>query len=501
MGGIMPVQSHLLDRAIQLNRQGRCEDARRVVQALIKQDPKNVDAWLMYLELQPDPILRQRALDEGLRTNPDSQRLNAAAGSLQRIDRLQPIQKPPLLRGMEAVKPAASRPKPSAARSGVHAGLSKSIPAVQKPSAKKGKGSAAGWLLVPVTVLLLLVSIAGYLWMGKQYTDLAHKYKALSNENNLLSLTYTNLLGEYDAQNDALISLQGQYSTLDEAYSSLDGNYNGLRSDFETLSITYTTLVENYNVLVSSYQTLNTDYGSLYSTHESLVGEHNNLQLNYNDLLSDYGALQQAAITPPYIYIYNREVFISFYTRENTIKTWTFEFKTLEQAIERGSAARRQLSQYYFTFELPDGTKRTFIDYRGFVESSDFESYLTNMYWSASSDMDFIEEVWFIVSQLSTYSSDVMVETPRFPLETFLAGGGDCEDTAILFASMIMAAPVDWEVDLIIMDADHYSSPEEFNHVAVLIDTGEGRFVVETTSDYTMLWPDGVSGVLLPLND
>jgi hypothetical protein len=48
---------------------------------------------------------------------------------------------------------------------------------------------------------------------------------------------------------------------------------------------------------------------------------------------------------------------------------------------------------------------------------------------------------------------------PRYPLETFLAGGGDCEDTSILFASMIKAAPVDWEVDLVYMDSDKPDEP------------------------------------------
>lgn len=60
-------------------------------------------------------------------------------------------------------------------------------------------------------------------------------------------------------------------------------------------------------------------------------------------------------------------------------------------------------------------------------------------------DYDFLYETWNIVSQLMVYSEDIG-ETPRYPLETFLAGGGDCEDTAILFASMIIAAPVDWDV-------------------------------------------------------
>jgi hypothetical protein len=60
---------------------------------------------------------------------------------------------------------------------------------------------------------------------------------------------------------------------------------------------------------------------------------------------------------------------------------------------------------------------------------------------------------------------------------------------------MIAAAPVDWEVDLVYLDADHVLSPEEPNHVIVYIDTGDKRYYVETTSPEAMLpYPDGVNG-------
>lgn len=39
----------------------------------------------------------------------------------------------------------------------------------------------------------------------------------------------------------------------------------------------------------------------------------------------------------------------------------------------------------------------------------------------------FIYETWNIATQPTAYSEDIG-ETPRYPLKTFLAGGGDCEE-------------------------------------------------------------------------
>ncbi len=75
-----------------------------------------------------------------------------------------------------------------------------------------------------------------------------------------------------------------------------------------------------------------------------------------------------------------------------------------------------------------------------------------------------------------------------------MAGGGDCEDTAILLASMIEAAPVDWVVELVYMDIDNPLDPRDVNHVIVYIDTGQDQYLIETTGDEDMQPFDEVVG-------
>jgi hypothetical protein len=139
------------------------------------------------------------------------------------------------------------------------------------------------------------------------------------------------------------------------------------------------------------------------------------------------------------------------------------------------------------------------VDFRPFVDPSPFTEVMPSLYQSCSSDAQFLYEVWNIIGQLSQYTAEIG-ETPRFPLETLLAGGGDCEDTSILFASMVQAAGKPWLIELVYMDLDNPDQPQNVNHVIVSVDTGNEQFLVETTSNQVMEpYPDGVNGWRFPI--
>ena len=88
-----------------------------------------------------------------------------------------------------------------------------------------------------------------------------------------------------------------------------------------------------------------------------------------------------------------------------------------------------------------------------------------------------------MIGQLAHYA-DEDLETPRFSLETLLAGG-------------VQAAPVDWYVDLVYVDSDNINNPQIPDHVVVYMNTGQETFIVETTSNQTMLpYGNGVTGWL-----
>ncbi len=121
-----------------------------------------------------------------------------------------------------------------------------------------------------------------------------------------------------------------------------------------------------------------------------------------------------------------------------------------------------------------------------YVQTEPFREKMEELYFQSPSNEAFIRQVWGIVTQLTLYTEEEG-DIPRYPLETLLAGGGDCEDLSILFASMIKAAPMDWQVDLVLMDTVHQSDPQSVDHMIVHVDTGQKDYLIEATSNQEML--------------
>jgi len=152
----------------------------------------------------------------------------------------------------------------------------------------------------------------------------------------------------------------------------------------------------------------------------------------------------------------------------------------------------------YLILEIPDKGTVSVVDFTKFVGQS-FAEVIDEIYLNSKSDEDFIFEVWYIVSQMTIYSYDIG-EYPRYALETFSGGTGDCEDTSILIADMLRSSKYtqDWQIQLVYLDADSPTYPRTMNHVIVAVNTGEFYTIIESTAktiDGAKEWnDDGVSG-------
>ena len=134
-------------------------------------------------------------------------------------------------------------------------------------------------------------------------------------------------------------------------------------------------------------------------------------------------------------------------------------------------------------------------DHRQFVQNS-FKDVIDEVYVNSISDQDFVYEVWYIVSQLTTFSYDID-EDPRWALETLSRGGGDCEDSAILIIDMLKSSKhtQSWKIELVYFDSDNPQNPKTPNHVAIHIDDGQINYLVESTEKVDpYVWSDGVTG-------
>lgn len=116
----------------------------------------------------------------------------------------------------------------------------------------------------------------------------------------------------------------------------------------------------------------------------------------------------------------------------------------------------------------------------------DFQHVVGEVYENSSDEEDFIFELWYIVSQMTIYSIEIG-EVPRYAIETLTRGGGDCEDTAILLADLLVSSRYtqDWDIHLIDIDLDNPADMQNVNHVIVGVDIGKSDgftdYFIETT--------------------
>ncbi len=437
----MSMSDHLLKRAISFWKKGKKEEARKIFQAIIYNDEQNDLAWIWYAYSLKTNNEKRTVLEEFLKIFPDHSVGKRALETLrekeyratERVERQQQLAESPSL--------LKSKPKQR------HPSRYFSVPRAIMVSG----------------IFMLFLGVAVFLL---RYKNLEAEYEALMAREAILSQKHAQLYLEHETLKDEKIVLSNSYASLVAQYDALGGEYSNLRGTYDALYLDHANLINNYNGLLD----------------------------DYNYAVESYSAFREVAIAPPYIYTRERKVHLVFKKLDGSLLRWTIDASWLENHLRSGDELRAKL-----VFGLPlhnDLTDETYyvVDGRDFVDTTPFTYLMEDLYYASPDEYTFIKEVWNIVAQLTAYTSEID-EIPRFPMETLLTGGGDCEDHAILFASMIMASPVSWDVNFIYMDSYHPTQPETVNHVIVEVVTPNSSYLVEATSKDTMNpYSEGVYG-------
>lgn len=308
-----------------------------------------------------------------------------------------------------------------------------------------------------------------------------------------VSLYFNNHLGQ------ELAALRIHYQNLQHRYSQIVEDHEALSKIYDKVQRDHAQAVFDYNTLNDEHQHLQNDYNVLNGEYSNLVTQYNQLGLEYGNLSNEYNQYRTRALAPPYIYIHGRSVELAFLGSDNSLIRWHIPFESLEANIIRGYRSRNNQASLV-SLSLSEQETVQLMDFRPYVDPQPFDEVISELYAKSARDSEFIYQVWQIIAQLTSYSTEIN-ETPRYPLETLLSAGGDCEDTSILFASMIKAAPVDWEVSLVYIDSYNPTEPKEVNHVLVKVDTGVEVYLVETTSkDVMSPYINGVRGWFFPVD-
>ena len=427
----MSMVSRLTRRAAKLAQAGRRQEALELLRAVIRMDPHYEAAWRLYVHTLSTAEERTAALEAYLRLEPDNRDAQETLWSLWKVERSElRAQRDRLIRTLSLVA-----------------------------------------IALGLAFMVILGLVAGLVVRQEAMDRWRGRVVALEAEGEALHQAHDRLLARFH-------ELQRAHNDLAAAHETLSTDLDGLRARYAALQRTHASLIE--------------EHASLQAEYDSLSSEHSLLASRLADLEQQSGTPGEQgagpevnALVPPYIAVKGRKIQMVFLRSDGTVGGWEAPFESLERSIEMGINKRAGAlwdRDPVVNLENPT-TGETFSlwDYRAFVDPGPFEGVMADLWAGTSSDYDLIYETWHIVSQLTTYSEDID-ETPRYPLETFLAGGGDCEDTSILLASMIKAAPVPWKVELVYMDIDHPTAPQDVNHVIVHIDTGEREYYIETTS-------------------
>ena len=208
--------------------------------------------------------------------------------------------------------------------------------------------------------------------------------------------------------------------------------------------------------------------------------------------------------------IKDTKAYIQFYDSKENYYSWVVPIETFENSVIKsntksyvGQTLSGEVNQDSFWSKTKDkikdkisnniGADTVLLDlngktyrYQDFTsfEQQSFRNVVDDIYDNSNSNSDFIWEVWYIVSQLTIYDKDVNDQSEgRYPLETLIRTGGDCEDLSILIADMLKSSKhtKNWEIQLVYLDIDNPTNPKTLNHVVVYINDGEYSHYIEAT--------------------
>lgn len=266
-------------------------------------------------------------------------------------------------------------------------------------------------------------------------------------------------------------------SLLLAALALLGWEYNKARGDLATTQVELSQMIDELNQR-------NAEAYQLELELTSLKNQYNSLQNNYDKLESSYGKLRaehavtlaelEQSLAVPYTSISGREITWAWKDMDGKLHKWRLPIDGYRSWIEKPKP------QETLSLERGDRTY-TIVDFRPYVRTDGFSKVVPNFYRESADEMVFAREMFNMVSQLTVYSKDIG-EVARWPVETLTEAGGDCEDLAILFASLLKAAPYPYKLSLVYMDSDNPTNPQRPNHVIVRVEAADWRVFVEVTS-------------------
>jgi len=287
------------------------------------------------------------------------------------------------------------------------------------------------WLYaLVIACLVALSSFEGvfYFQLSVKHEDLKSRYMELKSNYGVLLENYTRLQLDYKRLTEDYSRLRASYSDLNASYAGLAASYSELHDYFKQVEAYQKKLNETYHALLESYKTVEGKYSKLKDELQRLSEAYLKYQEAYHELEFQ---VNLKVVHPNG----NESLFIT--PDDPAVRS-----KVLE--ITGGWRRKGDWSEFWIDVKkLYDWVVEN-IAYRE-------DSFYPKLPDEPNGKLENLPEVW------------------QFPNQTLTLGSGDCEDMAILLASMIYAyVDKEYWVEVIVIT----------DHVAVYIPVEGGRICI-----------------------
>ncbi|HUS78544.1 MAG TPA: hypothetical protein VM050_07775 [Patescibacteria group bacterium] len=311
----------------------------------------------------------------------------------------------------------------------------------------------------------------------------------------LVDLLPENYVSRFEELGSMFEGLTSEHEGTLAEIAELVGNLENLTSMYEGLNLDMEDLDEAFSGLSEDNSVLAEELAALTEEHEALLRAYNESLDSYDTLMMQY--LIVTGISPLMPETQSNDTIRKDFAWNYGGKTWATSLFIPQQLYDYYSNKTRVPTEDYSVYVThPIDDEYLFIIANIFESISLGEGYTEIE--QAELVISFVQSLPYSFDNVSTGFDDY----PRYPIETLVVGGGDCEDSSILTSALmdtmgydlvLFNLPDHVAVGLAVDTSGIYWEYEGTNYFYVET-TGEGWQIGQIPEDY-----EGVSATISPL--
>lgn len=433
----------LLRQAVASLQKGNRQDARKLLNAIIKIEPNNDIAWKWYVDSYPDFDGKRQAVQRWLSQNPQSR---SAARWLSRYD------------SKRITIPVQPKPK--------RANVSNHLPLIG---------------LASTFIVISLIAVWLFMANNRVQADLSSPVSLDQQPPFVQQAQIRDYESRITDLNARIIELEEELTAV--VQTQPDPNLPESQTDSPT---------------TSELEAVNNELTASQLENERLTGQVTRLSNDLRGAQQTVDLLRQQEVVPS-VTIMNQEISILLERYNTELYSWTMPYEQLVDTMF--TTYQYQNFGRHDTFTTDAGMSGTALDLSHYVNSAPFIEMMSDLYSISPDNISLMRDAWYFVNQLDIGNKELDKEdTPQYPLNTLVQGHGDNDDLAILLASLLLAAPEDanWDVSFLYMDIQYPKDRHAPNHVLVRVNINGTDYDLDPTSPEMVPYED-IDGWARPL--